>query len=412
MFEHRSSKSELGLQCSIFWVKHGISKSELGLQCSMSPPRPPAPPPSPATHCLFFSFFLFFLFFSTPNFEARLQSSKVPTSNFEVGTLKSGSKFELRSWNFEPRLQCSMFSSPHPRQPPTIFSFFSFFSFLFFSTTNFEASFDVQCYPPPSSPLRASHPFFFSFFTPNFEPRLFCTMFSPCASHPLFFFSFFLFLSFVFFHAKLRSQTLKFNVLPSPPPPATATHYLFFDFFHFLCFFPRQTSKPDFKSSNFELRSWNFEPILQCSMFPTPSLAPATHYLFFRFFFYFFLLCFPRQTSKPDFDVQCSFFPLPPRQPPTFFFFVFFFFFLFFVPRKTSKPDFNVPTSNFEVGTSKPDFNVPTSNFEVGPLKSGSKFKNWNLENLWELLGRAHPRGLRAIERRGASLSPPISPLF
>ena len=231
-------------------------------------------PPPGASHPLsfyfIFSFFFFFLwfFFSTPNFEARLRCSN----------------FELRSWNFEPRLQCSM-SSPPPLLPSHLLSclnFFSFFLFIFLL-------------------------FFFS--TPNFEARL--------------------------------------------------------------------------QSSNFELQSWNFEPRLQCSMFPPLLSAPTTHYLFHVFFFRFLFFLFLS--------------------------------FVFFFPRQTSKPDFKVPTSNFEVGTSNPEFNVhcsppPRANhplsflfflfffsitffcfFFHAKLRSQTSVQSSNLEHLWELHGRAHP---------------------
>ena len=112
--KHRSS--EFGLQCSIFWVKHGISKSDFNVRCPPSIPRQ-----LPSVFSNFFRFFLsFLLLFFLANFEARLQSSK----------------FELRrSWNFEPKLQCSMFSPPPPAAPAThylFYLFFFFFSFTFF----------------------------------------------------------------------------------------------------------------------------------------------------------------------------------------------------------------------------------------------------------------------------------------
>ena len=154
-FEHATSKSDFEDQCSIF--EHRTSKSEFGLdfnvrssgsnievrsrnfgpklQCSvflLPSPLPRASHPLSFLLLFFVFFFFFLLFFSTPNFKARLQNSN----------------FELRSWNFEPRLQCSMFPPrpPLPRQPPTICSIFSFFSFSFLcfsSTPNFEAK--LQC---------------------------------------------------------------------------------------------------------------------------------------------------------------------------------------------------------------------------------------------------------------------------
>ena len=101
----------------------------------MFPPSPPPPLRQTPTVFFFLSFFVFFCFFysffSTPNFEARLQSSN----------------FEVRSSNFEHRLQCLMFPPPPPphlpaKHPPFFFSFRFLFSFVFFipffSTPNFE----------------------------------------------------------------------------------------------------------------------------------------------------------------------------------------------------------------------------------------------------------------------------------
>ncbi len=86
---------------------------------------------SPLSPRAFFCFF-FLRQSSKPDF-------KVPTLNFEVSV--QSSNLELGSWNFEPRLQCSMSPPPPtthhlfyffhpPRQPPTIFSIFFIFLFL------------------------------------------------------------------------------------------------------------------------------------------------------------------------------------------------------------------------------------------------------------------------------------------
>ena len=242
------------------------------------------------------------------------------------------SNFEVRSWNFEHRLQCSMLT------------------------------------PPSSS---ASHPLFLLFF---FLP-FFCSFFSP-----------------FFFHAKLRSQTSKFQLRSSklelrtqtskfdvPPPlrqPPTVFLFLFFSFrfFCFLLFFfslfffhakiRSQTSKFQLgisklnfevwvPSSNFEVRSSNFEHRLQCSMFPSPPHpTPASHpllsfsFFFFRFFlfsFVFFLHLFfhaklgsqtskfQLRSSKFELRTQTSMFNVPPPPPPATHCFLFLFFLPFFL---------------------------------------------------------------------------------
>ena len=85
----------------------------------------------------------------------------------------------------------------------------------------------------------------------------------------------------------IRSRSWDVNVR-CPFPPAPATHYLFsfFRFFLFLYFFPRQTSKPDFKvpTSTVGTLKSRFK-VFSPSPFPPP--ATATHF----FFFYFFVFC-------------------------------------------------------------------------------------------------------------------------
>ena len=125
-FELRDWNFEVWVQSSKFELRSW--NFEQKKQCSMllSPLLPPA------THFFVFRFcssFSFFVFFSTPNFEARLQSStfEIRSWNFltkktmfqlrtwmlELGSLgskfKLSSTFEIRSWNFEARLQCSNF---------------------------------------------------------------------------------------------------------------------------------------------------------------------------------------------------------------------------------------------------------------------------------------------------------------
>ena len=266
----------------------------------------------------------------------------------------------------------------------------------------------------------------------------------PRASHPLSFlcfFRFFFFFFFLLFFFPRQTSKPDFNVRCSPPAPAT--HYLFYFFLHFflfffLCFFFHAKLRSQTSSSNFELRSWNFdlgskfklqtrscnfEPRLQCSMFfPLLTPAPATHYLSYFFVFFLFLSFvffstpnfearlqssnfelrswnfdlgskFKLQTSKLQLRTQTSMFDvLPPPHPAPathylsyfFVFFLFSFSFFFFQPKLRSQTSkFQLRSwnfgSNFEVGTSKPDFNVPTSKFEVGTLKSGFKVQTWNL---------------------------------
>ena len=282
----QTSKPDFKIPTSQF--ENGTLKPNFNVQCSPSLLLPLLllSPPTLLPHCFFLHFLFFFFVFSfsflifclfliffhaknsKPNF-------KVPTSKFEDGTLMSGCKipssnFEVQRWNYQPKLQqCSMFSPPSPRH---------------------------------------HHP-------PSCHTVCFYIMF-------LVFFVFFLFLSFFFLsffhfhHAKLRSQTK----VP--------------------------TSQFKVPSSNIKVRRWNFQPKLQCSMFslsPSPPLPPTLlPHCFFRQFLFFFRFFF--------------FF---------FFFFVDFLSFLIFLPPQTSKPDFKVPTSKFEDGTLKSGFKVPSSNFEV-----------------------------------------------
>ena len=56
--------------------EHRTSKSEFGLQCSMFSPPPPPPPPSPATLCVIcFFFFVFCFSFFSFSFFPRTQTS-------------------------------------------------------------------------------------------------------------------------------------------------------------------------------------------------------------------------------------------------------------------------------------------------------------------------------------------------
>ena len=213
---------EAKLQSSDFEVRS--SNFEHKLQCSCSPP----PPPPPATHCFSFFFpfvfcfllFFFLLFFSTPNFEARLQSSnfEVRSWNFEVWV--PSSNFEVPSSNFEHRLQSSMFSPPLPASHP-LFFFLSFFVFFcFFSPCFFHAKTWKPDFKVPTSKFEVGTlKFGFQVPTSKFE---------------------------------VRTSNTDFNVQCSPPPPPATHCFLFlFWFFVFFCFFspffPRQISKPDFK---------------------------------------------------------------------------------------------------------------------------------------------------------------------
>ena len=95
----QTSKFEVGI--GIYWVKHGISKSELGLQCSTSlPPRHHGDAPHEGLlkverrESVFHLFFLFLsLFFFSPR-QTSKPDSKIPPSNFEVGT--SNPDFNVR----------------------------------------------------------------------------------------------------------------------------------------------------------------------------------------------------------------------------------------------------------------------------------------------------------------------------
>ena len=178
--------------------------------------------------------------------------------DFNVESSGLNIKVRSRSWDFNVRSSGSNmeFRSRSPPSPAThclvyFFRFFFFYSFFcFFSTQKFEASFDVQCSPLPLPP-RQPH-IIFSFF----------------------FFSF------------------------------------FFSFSFFCFFFPRQTSKPDFKvpTSNFEVGTLKSGFKVQCFPPPPSPLPRASHPLFFFSCFFLFLsfVFFPRQTSKPDFKVPTS----------------------------------------------------------------------------------------------------------
>ena len=80
-FEHRTSKSELGFQCSISWVKHRTSKSEF------------------RTQRFFFFFFFSLLFFSRktskPDFKVRHPLEKPFEKPFEKPPLKNPLKNPL-----------------------------------------------------------------------------------------------------------------------------------------------------------------------------------------------------------------------------------------------------------------------------------------------------------------------------
>ena len=101
----------------------------------------------------------------------------------------------------------------------------------------------------------------------------------------------------------LLGQTSKFDV----PPPTITSHilpFLFFSFFLFLScvffFFPHQTSK-QLRCSNLEREVGTLKSGFKVQCSPPP--APANHcfFHFFSFFFFFFFLLF---FSTPNFEAR------------------------------------------------------------------------------------------------------------
>ena len=156
------------------------------------------------------------------------------------------------------------------------------------------------------------------------------------------------------FNVRSSESNMEFRSPTSPGQPPTVLSKFVFRFLSFFCFFFH--AKLRSQTSKFQLRISKFELRTQTSMFnvpPPPRQPPTVFSMFFLVFFFFFHAKLRSQTSKfqvrtfevgilkSGFKVQTSNFEVG-----------------------TLMSGFKVQTSNFEVVTLKSGFKVQTWNLE------------------------------------------------